>query len=169
MSFFGLNGWEPVVLLVIFLVIIGPQRLPEYTRNIVRWVRQARRWVEDSRSTVEDEMGIAIDDLRKYDPPRQYDPPPHHPRGLGGDTSVEDLLPSEEALTVAAGGKAKTRTSGGKASGGSTSSSAKKGTGGGRSPRRTTAPPSARPSIPRPPEISEPADALRARGRTAAL
>ncbi|MGY5763767.1 translocase [Brachybacterium sp. DNPG3] len=105
MSFLGLSGWEPIVLLVLFLVIIGPQRLPEYTRNIVRWVRQARRWVEDSRSTVEDEMGIAIDDLRKYDP-RQYDPR-RIIREAWGDTSVEDLLPSEEALTVAAGGKAK--------------------------------------------------------------
>src|SRR5699024_6216557 len=62
-GFMGLGGWELVVLLIVFLVIVGPQRLPEVTRQLVQWVRQARRWVEDSRSTVEDEMGIAIEDL----------------------------------------------------------------------------------------------------------
>ena len=104
MSFLGLSGWEPLVLLLIFLIIIGPQRLPEYTRNIVRWVRDVRRWVDDSRATVEDEMGIAIDDLRKYDP-RQYDPR-RIIREAWGDTDLEDILPSKEALTVAGGAAA---------------------------------------------------------------
>lgn len=103
-SFFGLQGWEPIVLLIIFVIIIGPQRLPEYTRNIVRWVRSARRWVDESRASVEDEMGIAIDDLRKYDP-RQYDPR-RIIREAWGDTTPEDLLPSKEAMSVAAGGAA---------------------------------------------------------------
>ncbi|MBE9405143.1 twin-arginine translocase TatA/TatE family subunit [Brachybacterium sp. p3-SID1565] len=104
MSFLGLSGWEPLVLLLIFLIIIGPQRLPEYTRNIVRWVRDVRRWVEDSRATVEDEMGIAIDDLRKYDP-RQYDPR-RIIREAWGDTDIEDILPSKEAMSVAGGATA---------------------------------------------------------------
>lgn len=104
MSFLGLSGWEPLVLLLIFLIIIGPQRLPEYTRNIVRWVRDVRRWVDDSRTTVEDEMGIAIDDLRKYDP-RQYDPR-RIIREAWGDTDMEDILPSKEALAVAGGAAA---------------------------------------------------------------
>lgn len=104
MSIFGLQGWEPVVLLIIFLLIIGPQRLPEYTRNVVRWVRSARQWVDESRASVEDEMGIAIDDLRKYDP-RQYDPR-RIIREAWGDTNPEELLPSKEALSVSAGGAA---------------------------------------------------------------
>lgn len=98
-GFMGLGGWEFVVLLVVFLVIVGPQRLPDLTRQIVQWVRQARRWVEDSRSTVEDEMGIAIEDLRKYDP-RQYDPR-RIIREAWDDTGIEELLPDKESLTVA--------------------------------------------------------------------
>ncbi len=105
MEFLGLGGWEPVVLLIVFLVIIGPQRLPEYTRNVVRMVRRARRWVDDSRETVECEMGIAVDDLRKYDP-RQYDPR-RIIREAWGDTSPEDILPDKEALAVGAAGAAK--------------------------------------------------------------
>lgn len=103
-GFFGIGGWELVVLLIVFLVIVGPQRLPEVTRQLVQWVRQARRWVEDSRSTVEDEMGIAIEDLRKYDP-RQYDPR-RIIREAWGDTDIDELLPSKDAMNVAAGGAA---------------------------------------------------------------
>ena len=103
-GFFGLGGWEVVVLLIVFLVVVGPQRLPEVTRQLIQWVRQARRWVEDSRSTVEDEMGIAIEDLRKYDP-RQYDPR-RIIREAWGDTDIDELLPSKDAMNVAAGGAA---------------------------------------------------------------
>ena len=103
-GFMGLGGWELVVLLIVFLVIVGPQRLPEVTRQLVQWVRQARRWVEDSRSTVEDEMGIAIEDLKKYDP-RQYDPR-RIIREAWGDTDIDELLPSKDAMNVAAGGAA---------------------------------------------------------------
>lgn len=101
---FGLGGWEIVVLLVVFLVFVGPQRLPEVTRQLIQWVRQARRWVDDSRTTVEDEMGIAIEDLRKYDP-RQYDPR-RIIREAWGDTDIEELLPGKEAMSIATGGAA---------------------------------------------------------------
>lgn len=103
-GFFGLGGWEVVILLVVFLVVVGPQRLPDVTRQVVQWVRQARRWVDDSRSTVEDEMGIAIEDLRKYDP-RQYDPR-RIIREAWGDTDLEELIPSKDAMSVAGGAAA---------------------------------------------------------------
>lgn len=132
MSFLGLSGWEPLVLLLIFLIIIGPQRLPEYTRNIVRWVRDVRRWVDDSRATVEDEIGIAIDDLRKYDP-RQYDPR-RIIREAWGDTTVEDILPSKEAMTVAGGAAAAGAASRSTSKSSSTSSKARKDEGPKRAP-----------------------------------
>jgi sec-independent protein translocase protein TatB len=115
-DFLGLNGWEPLVLLIVFLVVIGPQRLPEYTRNIVSWVRKARRWVEDSRSTVEDEMGIAVDDLKKYDP-RQYDPRKII-REAWDDTGIESTL--DDAKGLVSGKSSSTSTS--KKSSGSSSS-----------------------------------------------
>ena len=103
-GFFGLGGWEIVVLLVVFLVFVGPQRLPDVTRQLIQWVRQARRWVDDSRTTVEDEMGIAIEDLKKYDP-RQYDPR-RIIREAWGDTDPSELLPDKDSLSIAAGGAA---------------------------------------------------------------
>ncbi|MBB5831947.1 twin-arginine translocase TatA/TatE family subunit [Brachybacterium aquaticum] len=100
-GFMGLGGWEVVVLLIVFLVVVGPQRLPEVTRQLMQWVRQARRWVDESRSTVEDEMGIAIEDLKKYDP-RQYDPR-RIIREAWGETDLDELLPSKESMSIAAG------------------------------------------------------------------
>lgn len=68
-----ISGWELVVILVVFVLVIGPQRLPEYTQRVIRWIRELRRWADQSKATIEDEMGIAVEDLKKYDP-RQYDP-----------------------------------------------------------------------------------------------
>ena len=104
-GFLGIGGWEFVVLLIVFLVIVGPQRLPEYTQNIIRTVRRARKWVDENRSVVENEMGIAVEDLKKYDP-RQYDPR-RIIREAWGDTTLEDLVPDTKGLlTGAAAGTA---------------------------------------------------------------
>lgn len=118
------SGWEFFVLLVVFVLIIGPQRLPEYTRNVIRGVRKARKWVDDSRATVEDEMGIAIDDLRKYDP-RQYDPR-RIIREAWGDTNIDDLVPTKESMTVAVGGSKS--SSGSRGSSSKTSSTSERST-----------------------------------------
>ncbi len=120
-SFFGIGGWEFIILALVFVLIVGPQRLPEYTRNIVRMVRRARQWVDESRESVENEMGIAVDDLKKYDP-RQYDPR-RIIRDAWGDTSpIDDLVKDTSALVgssaagvAAVGGAAK--GSGARASG----------------------------------------------------
>lgn len=72
-SFFGIGGWEFLVIALLFTVLIGPQRLPEYTQKVIIWIRDLRKWADESKASLEGEMGIAVDDLKKYDP-RQYDP-----------------------------------------------------------------------------------------------
>lgn len=101
-----ISGWEWIILLIVFLLVIGPQRLPEYTRNVVRLVRQARHWVDSSRATVEDEMGVAMDDLRKYDP-RQYDPRKII-REAWDDTGIDDVIEDTKDLVGATAPGAKT-------------------------------------------------------------
>ncbi|MCT1708648.1 translocase [Dermabacter hominis] len=71
--FLTFGGWELLIIILLFTILIGPQRLPEYTRKVIHWVRDLRKWADNSRASIEDEMGIAVDDLKKYDP-RQYDP-----------------------------------------------------------------------------------------------
>ena len=72
---FGINGGEFVVLLVVALLVIGPERLPQYSAQLARFVKQARRVALDAREQVRDELGPEFDDVdwRKLDP-RQYDP-----------------------------------------------------------------------------------------------
>ena len=72
---FGINGPEFLLLLLIGILVIGPQRLPEYTQKLANLVREVRRMASGAREQIKEEVGIDIDDVdwRKYDP-RQYDP-----------------------------------------------------------------------------------------------
>ncbi|MFH5878178.1 twin-arginine translocase TatA/TatE family subunit [Arthrobacter sp. NA-172] len=72
---FGINGSEFLVLLIIGVIVIGPSRLPEYTRKLTNLVKELRRMASGAREQIKEEVGIDIDDVdwKKYDP-RQYDP-----------------------------------------------------------------------------------------------
>ncbi|MDP9888132.1 Sec-independent protein translocase TatB [Pseudarthrobacter enclensis] len=72
---FGINGPEFIVLLIIGVLVIGPQRLPEYTQKLANLVKEVRRMANGAREQIKEEVGIDIDDVdwKKYDP-RQYDP-----------------------------------------------------------------------------------------------
>ena len=72
---FGINGPEFLLLLLIGILVIGPQRLPEYTQKLANLVREVRRMASGAREQIKEEVGIDIDDVdwKKYDP-RQYDP-----------------------------------------------------------------------------------------------
>src|SRR6476659_4103372 len=69
------NGWEFVLLLLIGVVVLGPERLPEYAAKLGRLVRQARAMAEGAKGQLREQMGPEFDDInwRQYDP-RQYDP-----------------------------------------------------------------------------------------------
>jgi len=69
------TGWEFVALLVVGLVVLGPDRLPQYAAKLGRLVRQARATVEGLSAQVREEMGPDFEEIewRRYDP-RQYDP-----------------------------------------------------------------------------------------------
>lgn len=72
---FGINGPEFFLLLIIGILVIGPQRLPEYTQKLANLVKEVRRMASGAREQIKEEVGIDIDDVdwKKYDP-RQYDP-----------------------------------------------------------------------------------------------
>ncbi|GAA4972387.1 sec-independent translocase [Kineococcus glutinatus] len=72
---FGINGGEFVVILVVALVILGPERLPHYAEQLGRLVRQVRDFARGAQRQMREELGPEFDDIdwRKLDP-RQYDP-----------------------------------------------------------------------------------------------
>ncbi|WP_454300020.1 twin-arginine translocase TatA/TatE family subunit [Salana multivorans] len=54
-------------------MVVGPERLPEYARQLGRLVREVKRIAVGAQERVREELGPEIEDLRQYDP-RQYDP-----------------------------------------------------------------------------------------------
>jgi sec-independent protein translocase protein TatB len=94
---FGINGPEFILLLLIGILVIGPQRLPEYTQKLANLVREVRRMASGAREQIKEEVGIDIDDVdwKKYDP-RQYDP-----RRI-----IKEALLEDDTKPVSSGGPA---------------------------------------------------------------
>lgn len=70
-----MNAGEAAILLVIVLVVVGPERLPQYASQLARLVRELRRMAIGAKEQVRAELGPEFDDVdwKKLDP-RQYDP-----------------------------------------------------------------------------------------------
>lgn len=70
---FGINGAEFLVIVVVAVVLVGPERLPGYAEQLGRWVRDLRGYAETAKVRVAEEMGEADVDWASLDP-RRYDP-----------------------------------------------------------------------------------------------
>ncbi|MFJ6418322.1 sec-independent translocase [Paeniglutamicibacter sp. NPDC091659] len=73
--FLGINGSELLVLAVLAVVILGPEKLPEYAAQLARLVKELRRMATGAKEQLREEVGDDIVDMdwKKLDP-RQYDP-----------------------------------------------------------------------------------------------
>lgn len=71
----GVNGWEVVLLALIAVFVLGPDRLPEYAAKLARGIRQLRIMAEGAKGQLKDQLGPEYEDInwQQYDP-RQYDP-----------------------------------------------------------------------------------------------
>jgi sec-independent protein translocase protein TatB len=72
---FDINGWEFVILVIAALLVIGPDRMPEYAAKLAKLVRQVRGMADTAKEQLREQMGSEFDDVdwKQYDP-RQYDP-----------------------------------------------------------------------------------------------
>ncbi len=72
---FGVNGWEIVLLALIAVFVLGPDRLPEYAAKLAHGIRRLRVMAEGAKDQLKDQLGPEYEDIdwRQYDP-RQYDP-----------------------------------------------------------------------------------------------
>ncbi len=88
---FDINGSEFLVIAVIAVILVGPERLPEYVRGLRSLVKRARGAVRDGQTALRSEFGDEVD-WERLDP-RQYDP-----RKI-----VRDALFDDDDATPAAG------------------------------------------------------------------
>ncbi|OMH35108.1 Sec-independent protein translocase TatB [Tersicoccus sp. Bi-70] len=71
----GINGSEFIVLAILAILLLGPERIPEYASQLARLTREIKRVATGARQQLKDELGDDFEDVdwRKLDP-RQYDP-----------------------------------------------------------------------------------------------
>lgn len=75
------------MLLLVVIVVVGPRRLPEYTRRLTQLVRQLRLFLDNAKEQIAQEVGPELGELNLEDlNPRNYDP-----RKIVRDALGEDL------------------------------------------------------------------------------
>ena len=100
---FGLTPDKLIIIAVIAVFLIGPDRLPGYAAQLARIVRSLRVMADGAKDRMREEMGPEFDevDWKKLDP-RQYDP-----RRIIRDALLDDpttpatAAEAAEATTVA--------------------------------------------------------------------
>ncbi|HET7305594.1 MAG TPA: preprotein translocase subunit TatA [Segeticoccus sp.] len=89
MGIFDINGWEFIILAALGVIVLGPERIPEYAAKLARLVKQVRGMAEAAKSQLRDQMGPEFDDVDW----EQFDPRRYDPRRIVRDA----LLPDDEA------------------------------------------------------------------------
>jgi sec-independent protein translocase protein TatB len=86
---FGLSGEKLIILVIIAAFVLGPERLPQYAKQLANLIKSIRRMAEGAKDQLANELGPEYQDLdwKKLDP-RQYDP-----RRIIREALVEDLNP----------------------------------------------------------------------------
>jgi sec-independent protein translocase protein TatB len=77
---FGMSGTELAIVLLVALLLLGPQKLPELARALGKGLRDFRKTTDDVRTTVESEFYRM--DQPPPPKPLQTLPPPTAPEGV---------------------------------------------------------------------------------------
>jgi sec-independent protein translocase protein TatB len=64
---FGIGLPELMVIIVVAIVVFGPDRLPDFARQAGRMVRQVRRFTENARDEIREELGPEFSDFELSD------------------------------------------------------------------------------------------------------
>ncbi|WP_434613894.1 twin-arginine translocase TatA/TatE family subunit [Arthrobacter sp. A5] len=126
---FGINTPELIIIAIVAVLVIGPQRLPEYVEKLKNLIREVRRMAAGARETIKDEAGVDLDEIdwKKLDP-RQYDP-----RRIIRDALMDDeeapAKPVSPSAPVAAGAASGMITDGVSPNGASPNGASPNGTG----------------------------------------
>ena len=60
---FGVNGWEFILLALIAVFVLGPDRLPDYAAKLARGIRKARVMAEGAKNQLRDQLGPEYEDI----------------------------------------------------------------------------------------------------------
>ena len=94
---FDIGFWEILLILILALVIIGPQRLPSAARQAGYFVGKARRYIEGVRSEVESELDI--NEFKRMLHNQEVQINELQQQLKSGVDNIKDDLPSSDFLT----------------------------------------------------------------------
>jgi Tat protein translocase TatB subunit len=90
---FDVGLWEVVLIFLMALFFLGPEKLPKIATQVGRWIGKARRSVAQLKYQLEKEVGPSLDNQSIYTPPAKtsmYIPP------AGNQKSTSENPPSDE-------------------------------------------------------------------------
>jgi sec-independent protein translocase protein TatB len=90
---FGLSGEKLLILGLIAVFILGPDRLPHYAQQLARFAKSAKRMADGAKDQLSNEIGEELD-WKKLDP-RQYDP-----RRIIREALAEDVVSAPNATAL---------------------------------------------------------------------
>lgn len=103
---FGVSGGELIILLLIGLVVLGPERLPRVANQIGGWLGQARRMTRVMKRQLEEELDL--NETFKINPPPASREPSTQPKPVektspdtetpDGDNAAENIVEPEPVL-----------------------------------------------------------------------
>lgn len=74
-AMFGINGTEMLIIIIVALLVIGPQRLPEYAEQLKEFVKLLKRRADEAKGSLRRDFAEDLPDVDwKTLDPRQYDP-----------------------------------------------------------------------------------------------
>jgi sec-independent protein translocase protein TatB len=69
---FGISGEKLLILGLIAIFVLGPERLPHYAAQLAKFVKSLKRMAEGAKGQLQTEIGEEVN-WKQLDP-RQYDP-----------------------------------------------------------------------------------------------
>ena len=104
----GIGFWELILLFVIGLIVLGPERLPRVANQLGTWLGQARRMSRVLKRQLEDELNLENNrNIRPRPAPKalpatpapRYDEP-HLPADAADGTGTRNTQPEADAQPV---------------------------------------------------------------------
>src|SRR5689334_20870804 len=91
---FGVGLPEMAVILVVGIVVFGPDRLPDYARQAGRMIRQLRNFAQSAQTDLRNELGPEFADLKLTD----LDPRTAIRKHILDAIDTEDLAAAQKQL-----------------------------------------------------------------------
>lgn len=103
-AMFGMGGSEILVILIVALIFLGPDKLPEAAKQISKGIRDIKKQSRALQQTIEDDenIGGALRDLRSALRGEEAPPPKPKPLKQIEAVATPDPVASAAALTAAA-------------------------------------------------------------------